>query len=254
VASSGGLRARLPKWAQAGGRAEVLARLRDPDTRTRLRYEIDEGMAHDGVSMRIYRWEDVLVGMSPSHPDYVGLTLAQVAEREGKAPSEAMLDLLLADQLATRGIYFHMSEADVRRIMRDPLVAIGSDGLYMGLPDRPDQTNPHPRHYGTFARVLGHYTRDEKVLELPEAIRKMTSLSAKVLGLHDRGLIAPGYVADLVVFDPAEIADHATFEQPHQEPAGIRTVLVNGIAVIRDGRPSGDTPGRVLRHRNTGTA
>jgi N-acyl-D-aspartate/D-glutamate deacylase len=89
--------------------------------------------------------------------------------------------------------------------------------------------------------VLGHYTRDEKVLELPEAIRKMTSLSAQVLGLHDRGLIAPGYVADLVVFDPAEIADLATFEQPHQEPAGIRTVLVNGVAVIRDGRPSGDT-------------
>lgn len=211
VASSGGLRARLPRWAQVGERAEVLARLRDPDTRARLRHEIEEGMARDGVSMRIYRFEDVLIGMSPSHPDYVGLTLAQLAEREGKPPAEAMLDLLGDDGLATRGIYFHMSEADVRRILRDPLVAIGSDGLYMGLPDRPDATNPHPRHYGTFARVLGHYAREERVLDLPEAVRKMTSLPAQVLGLTDRGRIAPGCVADLMVFDPATIEDRATF-------------------------------------------
>ena len=251
VASSGGLRARLPKWAQAGEKADILARLRDPDQRARLRYEIDGGMAREGVSMRIYRWQDVRIGMSPSHPDYVGLTLAQIAEREGKAPAEAMLDLLLADELATRGIYFHMSEADVRRIMRDPLIAIGSDGLYMGLPDQSDPTNPHPRHYGTFARVLGYYTREEKVLALPEAIRKMTSLPAQILGLNDRGLIAPGYAADLVIFDPEQIIDQATFEHPHREPTGVHSVIVNGVAVVQDGRAIGDTPGQVLRHQRS---
>lgn len=249
TASSGGLRARLPQWAQAGEKAAILARLRDPDQRARLRYEIEEGMARDGVSMRIYRWQDVRIGMSPSRPDYVGLSLARIAEHENKAPADAMLDLLLADQLATRGIYFHMSEDDVRRILRDPLVAVGSDGLYMGLPGQEDKSNPHPRHYGTFARVLGHYTRAEKVLELPEAIRKMTSLPARIMGLKDRGLIAPGYAADLVVFDPDEISDQATFEDPHREASGIRSVLVNGVPVIRDGRPGGDTPGQVLRHQ-----
>jgi N-acyl-D-aspartate/D-glutamate deacylase len=160
-----------------------------------------------------------------------------------------MLDLLLADELATRGIYFHMGEDDVRRIMRDPLVAIGSDGLYMGLPDRPDPTNPHPRHYGTFARVLGRFTRDEHLLELPEAIRKMTSLPAAILGLADRGRIAPGLVADLVVFDPERINDRASFQEPHLTAEGVREVFVNGVAVMRDGQPTGATPGRVLRRR-----
>ncbi len=248
-ASSGGLRARLPKWAQAGETDAVLARLRDPDTRARLRHEIEEGMARAGVSMRIYRFEDVLIGMSPAHPDYVGLTLAEVAAREAKPPALAMLDLLLEDRLATRGIYFHMDEADVRRILRDPLVAIGSDGLYMGVPDREDTTNPHPRHYGTFARVLGHYAREERVLDLPEAVRKMTSLPAGVLGLADRGRVEVGRCADLVVFDPERIADRATFEHPHRTAEGVREVLVNGVAVLHDGRASGATPGAVLRPR-----
>jgi N-acyl-D-amino-acid deacylase len=249
AASSGGLRARLPDWAQIGSHDEILARLADPEARARIRYELTEGMAKAGVSMRIYRWEDVRIGMSASRPDTVGLTLAELAQRDGKEPSEAMLDLLLADRLKTRGIYFHMSEEDVRRIMADPMIAIGSDGLYTGLPDQPDKTNPHPRHYGTFPRVLGRYCREEKVLELPEAVRKMTSLSARVLGLDDRGLIKPGLAADLVVFDPETIADRATFEAPFETPVGIDEVLVNGTPVVRDGRASGETPGHLLRRR-----
>ena len=249
TASSGGLRARLPAWAQAGSHDEILARLADPDARSRLRYELNEGMAKAGVSMRIYRWEDVRIGMSASRPEYVGLTLAEMARREGKEPAVALLDLLLADRLKTRGIYFHMSEHDVRRIMADPAIAIGSDGLYTGLPDQPDQTNPHPRHYGTFPRILGRYCREEKVLELPEAVRKMTSLPARVLGLGDRGLLKQGFAADVVVFDPLTVADRATFEAPFETPVGIGEVLVNGTLVVRDGRSTGETPGEVLRRR-----
>lgn len=247
TASSGGLRARLPAWAQAGEREAILARLRDPSVRERLHYELNEGMAKAGVSMRIYRWEDVMVGACPSQPGYVGLTLAQVAQREGKSPADAMLDLLMADGLATRGIYFHMSETDVRRIMRDPHVAIGSDGLYTGRAGEPDRTNPHPRHYGTFPRVLGRYVREEHVLALPEAVRKMTALPADILGLPERGRLRPGAAADVVVFDPAAVIDQATFAEPHRYPRDIHHVLVNGTAVVRQGRPTGATPGQVLR-------
>jgi len=247
TASSGGLRARLPRWAQAGEREAILARLRDPAARERLRDELNGGMARAGVSMRIYRWEDVLVGASPSRPEFVGLTLAQVAQREGQAPADAMLDLLLADGLATMGIYFHMGEADVRRILVDPHVAVGSDGLYTGRPGEPDRTNPHPRHYGTFARVLGRYVREEGVLALPEAVRKMTALPADILGLADRGRLRAGAAADVVVFDAATIIDQATFAEPHRYPRGVHTVLVNGTAVVRQGRETGATPGRVLR-------
>ena len=126
-------------------------------------------------------------------------------------------------------------------------IAIGSDGLYTGLPEQPDLTNPHPRHYGTFARVLGRYCREEKVLELPEAVRKMTSLPAQILGLADRGRLAPGCAADVVVFDPLTIADRATFEAPFETAVGIGEVLVNGIPVVRDGKTTGETPGRILR-------
>lgn len=140
-----------------------------------------------------------------------------------------------------------MSEADVRRILRDPHVAIGSDGLYMGRAGQPDRTNPHPRHYGTFARVLGHYVREEGVLALPEAVRRMTALPAQILGLGDRGRLFTGAAADVVVFDPATIIDQAVFAEPHRTPRGIDAVLGNGTAVVRQGQETGATPGRVLR-------
>lgn len=249
AASSGGLRFRLPPWAQAGETGEILARLRDPSARERLRHDLEEGMARDRISMRIYDWSQVRIGMSPTRPEVVGLTLAALGERDGKRPADALLDLLLADRLATRGIYFHMSEADVRAIMRDPLVAIGSDGLYTGLPGQPDHSNPHPRHYGTFARVLGHYVREEGVLGLADAVRKMTALPAHILGLADRGILTAGAAADLAVLDPEGITDRATFDHPHREAEGVDDVIVNGVAVLRDGRATGAVPGQVLRHR-----
>ncbi len=249
AASSGGLRARLPKWAQIGSTDDILARIKDPFNRGRLIYDINEGMAKEGVSMRIYRWQDVMIGMSASRPDCVGLTLEEYAAKVERPPAEAMIDLLYDDRLKTRGIYFHMSEIDVRRIMADTLVAFGSDGLYTGLPDKPDKTNPHPRHYGTFPRILGRYCREDHILELPEAVRKMTSLSARIMGLHDRGQLKPGFAADIVVIDPKTVIDHATFQAPFELPSGIRDVFLNGVATKRDDRTTGDTPGTVLRHQ-----
>ena len=248
-ASSGGLRHHLPAWVHAGGLPALLGRLRNPDTRARLRYDLLEGMAAAGISMRFYRWDLTRVSESPTRPDYAGLTLAEIGAREGKAPVDALLDLLIADGGRTGGIYFHIDEGDVRTIMRDPHVGIGSDGLYTGRPGQPARGRPHPRHFGTFPRVLGRYARDEAVLTLPEAIRKMTSLSADVLGLADRGRIRVGAVADLVVFDPATIADRATFDSPYEPPVGVAAVVVNGMPVVLDGEPTGATPGRVLRRR-----
>jgi N-acyl-D-aspartate/D-glutamate deacylase len=250
-ASSGGLRHHLPAWMHAGGLPALLGRLRNPDTRARLRYDLLEGMAAAGISMRFYRWDLTRVSESPTRPDYPGLTLAEIGAREGKAPVDALIDLVLADGGRTGGIYFHIDEGDVRAIMRDPHVGIGSDGLYTGRPGQPARGRPHPRHFGTFPRVLGRYARDEAVLTLPEAIRKMTSLSADVLGLADRGRIRVGAVADLVVFDPATIADRATFDSPYEPPIGVAAVVVNGMPVVLDGEPTGATPGRVLRRRAT---
>jgi N-acyl-D-amino-acid deacylase len=252
TASSGGLRHRLPTWAHEGGLAALLGRIRDPAARARLRHDLTEGMAQAGVSLRIYRWDLTRVSESPTRPDYAGLTLAEIGAREGKAPVDALLDLLLADGGRTGGTYFHIDEGDVRAILRDPGVGVGSDGLYTGRPGQPSRGRPHPRHFGTFPRVLGRYVRDEAVLALPEAVRKMTSLSADVLGLPDRGRIQVGAAADLVVFDPATIVDRATFEAPHEAPAGIAAVVVNGVPVVLDGEPTGATPGRVLRRGRPG--
>jgi N-acyl-D-aspartate/D-glutamate deacylase len=230
-----------------GGLPALLGRIRDLACRARLRYDLLEGMAKAGVSMRFYRWDLTRVSESPTRPDYAGLTLAEIGAREGRAPVDALLDLLLADGGRTGGIYFHIDEGDVRAIMRDPSIGVGSDGLYTGRPGRPARGRPHPRHFGTFPRVLGRYVRDEGVLTLPEAVRKMTSLSADVLGLADRGRIQPGAAADLVVLDPATVADRATFDEPSRSPLGIGAVVVNGVPVMLDGEPTGATPGRVLR-------
>lgn len=149
---------------------------------------------------------------------------------------------------------FSIDEADVRALLRSPAVLVGSDGRAVSRESVAGQGRPHPRFYGTFPRVLGHYARELGLLSLPEAVAKMTGASARVLGLRDRGFLREGYRADLTVFDPATITDRATFEEPHQYPVGLVATIVNGVTVVREGRHTGALPGRVLRRRPGGVA
>jgi N-acyl-D-aspartate/D-glutamate deacylase len=247
TAGSGGLKNSLPYWVQEGGITALLARLREPSTRTRIRTEVLDAMQRQVY--HIGAWDNVVIGYSPAHPEFHGLNLSQIAARADRAAVDAYLDLILADKGGTISIHFMMNEADVRTFMRHPSMVIGSDGIFRGVAGKPDPGTPHPRHFGTFPRILGHYTRDGQVFELAEAIRKMTSASADILGLKDRGRLKPGAIADVVIFDPQAVADTATFAQPQQAPLGIEHVLVNGVAVVSAGVLTGATPGKVLRKR-----
>ncbi|MBI4082329.1 MAG: D-aminoacylase [Candidatus Lambdaproteobacteria bacterium] len=246
-ASSTGLKTLLPAWVHEGGVPALVGRLTDATTRARIRHELLEGFA--AGALRATRWEDAMVSDSPSRPDWCGQTLAALGGRLGREPVDLLLELIEADRARTLGVFFSIGEDDLRRILRHPAIAIGSDGICLDVPGGSTASKPHPRHCGTFARVLGHYGREAGELDLPEAVRKMTGLPAAILGLGDRGRIAPGHAADLVVFDPATVLDRATYAEPRLPPLGIETVVVNGVEVVRQGRHTGATPGTVLRKR-----
>jgi dihydroorotase/N-acyl-D-amino-acid deacylase len=183
---------------------------------------------------------DVLIASAPKHPDWEGRRLAVLAAEWRADDETAARRIVQAEGEACFVIVFTMDEADVRTVMAHPTTMIGSDGVPAG-------GKPHPRLYGCFARVLGHYVREAHVLDLPTAIHRMTGMPAGKFQLVDRGVIRPGAFADLVVFDPARIDDVATYDEPRRAPAGIRAVYVNGAAVARDGRHTGARPGRALR-------
>ncbi len=237
-ASATGLNAIMPPWAQEGGHDAWVARLRDPATRERIRAEIDM-ISADKI---------LLVGFKSERlKPLTGRTLAEVAAERGVSPEVAAMDLVVEDDSRVGAVYFSMSEDNVRRKVALPWVTFGSDA---GAPSAEGvflKSMSHPRAYGNFARLLGRYVREEKLVPLPEAIRRLTSLPAANLKIADRGRLAPGYFADVVVFDPATIADHATFAEPHRYSTGVRHVLVNGVPVLADGEPTGATPGRVVR-------
>ena len=174
----------------------------------------------------------------------------EIAKSMGKDPVDALCDLLISEGGSADAVFFGMSEEDVRLAMRQPWVGVGSDGIAVN-PEMTFIGKPHPRFYGTFPRVLGYYVRDQKVLTLPDAIRKMTSFAAQIDGLTDRGLLRPGMAADIVVFNPDTIADKATFENPNQYSVGVEYVVVNGSVVLDKGQHTGAKPGRVLRGRET---
>jgi N-acyl-D-amino-acid deacylase len=245
-AGSSGLKSLLPNWAHEGGTGGLVARLKDPVTRDRIRAEMLEGMSERGY-MKIAKWSDVMIADAPSRPAYNGYDLTEIGQREGKLPVDSMLDLLLADYAKTLALFFTIGVEDMLAILRHPNVSIGSDGIITTRPGQADLTKPHPRYYGTFARILGRYARTEPVLSLPEAVHKMTGLPAGALGLADRGRIRPGCAADLVLFDPARVIDRATYREPQQFPEGIDAVWVNGVAVVSEGRETGATPGMLLR-------
>src|SRR4051794_13361866 len=241
--ASNPLRFLLPPWIHEGGMDAMLARLADSYVRTRIRQKLAEiGFTNFG---RLESWADIRIANSPTGP--AGKTIADLAREHGQDPLDAACDLIIADRGATRILVRSMSEDDVRTILADPRVMVGSDGPCVAPYGITGQDKPHPRLYGTFPRVLGHYARDLGLLGLPQAIRKMTGGAAAALGLAERGTIAVGDAADLVLFDPEAIADRASFDDPHQYPDGIEMVIVNGIVVIDQGEHTGALPGRLLR-------
>jgi N-acyl-D-amino-acid deacylase len=175
-----------------------------------------------------------------------GKTLADVAKARGKSPEETAIDLVIEDGSRVQVVYFLMSEDNVRRQIALPWVTFCSDAGSVAPEGVFVKSSTHPRAYGNFARLLGRYTRDEKILTLEQAVRKLTSQPAKTLGIRKRGALTPGFFADVVVFDPAKVQDHATFEKPHQYSTGMVHVFVNGVQVLKSGEHTGATPGRVV--------
>jgi len=193
-------------------------------------------------------WDSVMVALAKNHPEYVGKTITDIANLEGKEPMEAVFDLLLAEEAQVNIVAFGMCEEDVRRVMRSPNMMVGSDGRAVSPRGILGSGKPHPRYYGTFPRVIGHYVR-EGVLSLQEAVRKMTSMPTQRLGLRDRGLLREGFKADIVLFDPDGVRDEATFTDPHKFASGIPYVIVNGTIVIDKSEHTGELPGKALRKR-----
>lgn len=241
TASSTGLTILVPAWAKAGG--HLLERLTDPETRARIRNDVID-------HINIERGADpatIVAARCPNRPEFDGKSLADILTDRGldvSVPAAADVALELIEGGGCAGVFHSMSEDDVRRVMRHPYTMIASDG---GIPN-PEQGVPHPRNYGTFARVLGHYVREESVLTFAEAIRKMTSLPADRLGLVDMGRIEVGAMADITVLDPDEIIDRALFGDPHHYATGVHHVVVSGQPVMLNGELTGARPGRALRH------
>ena len=243
TASQTGINALIPQWAQEGGNDALLARLDSEETRQTIKNEVVERILFDRGGGDP---ANVFISRNSWDPSMAGKNLAQLTIEAGMDPSPENAAEVVFDILRNGGataVYHAIGSDDVDRIMRHPATAIGSDGP-VGIFG---EGAPHPRQYGTFARVLGHYVRERGVISLEQAIRKMTSMTAQRLSIQDRGLIAEGFFADVAIFDADEIIDRATFEDPHQYAVGMKHVLVNGEIVVRDGAHTGSRPGRVLR-------
>jgi len=245
IASSTGLSSVIPAWAHEGGTGKMIERINDPATAERLRAEIIDSQTKRGG-----QWSDLFVASVSVEADkqWEGKTIQEIADARGVDPIDAVFDLLRSGQYVGQ-VRFGMCEEDVKTIMRHPLVMVGSDGSCLAPYGVLGKGKPHPRNYGTFVRVLGKYVRQEGNLELPEAVRKMTSLPASRMRLLDRGLLRPGLVADIAVFDPATVGERATFVDPHQYAEGVHYVIVGGQPTIWGGEHTGATNGKVLVSR-----
>lgn len=242
------LGASLPDWVHDGGERAMLRRLTDPAARARIRRDIEQG--HDGWEnfLRAAGFGGVTIADVKEGGDtsVIGLTLAEIARRRQQPEWDVFFDLLIAHEGRVAALYALMHDDDVRDVLRQPWVSIGSDSSAQPASGPMAVGRPHPRGFGSFPRVLGRYVRDEGLVPLPEMIRRMTSGAASQLGIASRGQLRPGWFADLVVFDPATIRDRATFDQPRQYPEGVRAVVVNGIVTVRDGALTGRRGGRPL--------
>jgi N-acyl-D-amino-acid deacylase len=238
TASSTGLAVTIPKWAHAGGSMALCERLRDPAVRQRIRGEYTETERN---------WPDIVVARAMHHPDWSGKSIAELALAAKQDPLEWTCAALIEHDGAIDIIHHSMAEGDVRYVLAKPWICVGSDSRANAPYGPLSFGKPHPRSYGTFPRILGRYARDLGVITLEDAVRKMTSLTASRLRLHDRGVVREGAWADLVVFDPERIIDTATYDDPHRYPAGIDHVIVNGTVVTRGDETLADRPGRFLR-------
>lgn len=248
-AGATGLNATMPPWVQEGGYDAWVSRLKDPATRARVKKEMTTPTA---------AWENFFVGAGPDGillsgfksdalKPLTGKRLSEVAKMRGTSPEDTAIDLVIEDGSRVEAVYFLMSEDNLRKKLRLPWVTFASDSGSLA-PEGPFlKSNPHPRAYGNFARWLGRYVRDEQIVPLSEGIRRVSSLPAENLQIKERGRLAESYFADIVIFDPATIQDHATFAQPHQYSTGVVHVFVNGTQVLRDGEHTGATPGRAVR-------
>ena len=257
IASMTNLHMCLPPKYLEGTSEEIVARLKDPKTRAEIRKAIGGTVPgwEDNEVKSVGGWHGVLVAsvQKAENKRFEGKRMDEVAKMMGtpgpvKDPLDALCNLLISEGGSADAIYFSMSEADVRLAMQQPWIGVGSDGSAVN-PGMKFVGRPHPRYYGTFPRVLGHYVREESLLTLPDAVRKMTSLSAQIAGLTNRGLLRPGMAADITLFDPQTVGDKATFEDPLHYPVGITYVIVNGVVVIDKGGHTGARPGRVLYGR-----
>jgi len=249
TASANDLASIIPSWAHAGGKDSLLARLRDPATRARIRRQMarprpgqQESASEAGSLQNVV----VLSVLDTTLRRYQGKRITEIAAEEHKDPYDALFDLILADHANTGRATFSMSEADVRLAVSTPWLAVGSD-FGARAPDGPLAEPGHPRGYGTFTRILGHYVRDLHALTLETAVRKMSGLAAERMGLRDRGLVREGYFADLAVFDPTTVADKATFANSTALSEGVKYVMVNGRFTLEDGHLTAERPGRPLR-------
>ena len=245
-ASSTWLASILPYWAQAGGGKEIAARLRDPEVRATLRKDFEEDRAGWDNRSGVRDWSGILIAGCPLRPEIQGRTVAEVAEVDGKDPLDAAFDLMAESECQVSCVWFSQSEEVVQQLMRLPFVVVGSDASSFSPEGVLGRRQVHPRGYGTFPRVLGRYVREEKILSLEEAVKKMTSTTADRFGLSERGIVCQGTRADLVLFDADTVADRATFTDPHQYPVGIPYVIVNGQIVIDQGEHTGALPGSIL--------
>jgi N-acyl-D-amino-acid deacylase len=242
-----GLDACIPPWAQDGGELAMRRRLRNPEARKRIAADLQKDDWPNFYRSAGSPENILLVAFKQDRlKPLQGKTLAAVARERGKDPVETLMDLLAEDESRIGTVYFMMSEENVRSLIPLPWVSFGSDEASQAPEGVFLKAVPHPRAYGNFARLLGKYVREEKLLPLAEAVRKLSGLPATNLGLDRRGFLRDGYFADVVVFDPATIADRATYEKAHQYAVGVRHVFVNGVAVIKDGEHTGATPGRAL--------
>ena len=240
----------IPPWAHDGGRERLLERLREPAARRRMREEILNGLPNwynhylatgDG-------WGGMLLVSlrSERNKPFQGKRMSDLIEARGGDPVNVLFDVLLEENGSVPTVFFHHSEPDMQLVMKQPWTSIGSDGSAVSVDGPTGRTHPHPRYYGTFPRVLGRYVRELKVLSLPEAVKKMSSMNADKLGIKDRGRLAEGMWADITIFDANRVSDRATFENPHQYPIGISYVIVNGVVTIESDRHTGALAGRVI--------